>query len=96
MSILLKLSTNKNGAQLLVDNRIFEVLGHCHFIRAQQQDLTTIQLYNDSSSELMSRYDQLLIPTLKLISAILICLGSVNDTVLSRVKYYIKLLSSKY
>ncbi|KAI8888214.1 hypothetical protein K501DRAFT_240949 [Backusella circina FSU 941] len=84
MSILLKLATNANGAQLLVDNRIFEVLGHCHFIRAQQQDLTTIQLYSDSSSELMNRYNQLLIPTLKLISAILICLGSMNDTVLSR------------
>lgn len=83
MSILLTLAENYDGAELLYNNRIFEVLGQCQFMKAQQDDFTSTQ--STDFEELESRYQQLLIPTLRLIVALLCTYGKNNENVLKRV-----------
>jgi nuclear pore complex protein Nup205 len=85
MSILLSLGMNPDGAELLFSNRIFEVLGQCQFMKAQQPDFAATQMNIDSSAELTGRYQQLLMPTLTLIVSILSSFGARNDTVLNSV-----------
>ncbi|CAO3653036.1 unnamed protein product [Mucor hiemalis] len=82
MSILLTLAENYDGAELLYSNRIFEVLGQCQFMKAQQDDFTSTQ--STDFEELESRYQQLLIPTLRLIVALLCTYGKNNENVLKR------------
>lgn len=77
MSILLRLAMNPEGAELLFENRIFEVLGQCQFMRVDMSNAT---------SELSERYEQLVVPTLKLITAILSVYGNRNNKVLLKVK----------
>lgn len=89
MSILLSLAMNPEGAEILFSNRIFEVLGQCQFMKAQQQqEFVTTKTNVDRSKELDERYQQLLMPTLKLIVAILCSYRGENNTVLQRVKYF--------
>lgn len=85
MSVFLGLAMNPEGAEILFSNRIFEVLGQCQFMKAQQQDHLSTIANIDSSLELTERYERLLIPTLKLIAAILCSFGGENDTVTQRV-----------
>jgi hypothetical protein len=84
MSILLTLAMNPEGAELLFSNRIFEVLGQCQFMKAQQHDFTSTQMNIESFEELEERYQQLLMPTLRLIVAILCSYGGNNENVLKR------------
>ncbi|KAG2214103.1 hypothetical protein INT46_011905 [Mucor plumbeus] len=84
MSILLRFAMNPEGAELLYSNRIFDVLGQCQFMKAQIQDPTTTEMNFESSMELAERYQQLIMPTLRLIVAILCCYGGKNDIVLSK------------
>lgn len=86
MSILLSLAMNPEGAELLFRNRIFEVLGQCQFMKAQQQDYIATQTNVDQSEELAERYQQLLMPTLQLVVAILCSYCGENQNVLERVR----------
>lgn len=86
MSILLSLATNPEGAELLYSNRIFEVLGQCQFMKAQQQEFGSTQMNIDNSSDLSARYQRLLVPTLSLVVALLCCYDGKNDSVLKRVR----------
>lgn len=88
MSILLRFAMNPKGVELLYSNRIFDVLGQCQFMKAQIQDPTTTEMNFESSMELAERHQQLIMPTLRLIVAILCCYGGKNDTVLSKVCIY--------
>ncbi|KAG2231221.1 hypothetical protein INT48_001223 [Thamnidium elegans] len=90
MSILLSLAMNPEGAEILFSNRIFEVLGQCQFMKAQQQEFITTQSNVDSSKELDERYQQLLMPTLKLIVAILCSYRGENNTVLQRAEGWVR------
>lgn len=83
MSVLSTLAQNYEGAELLYNNRIFEVLGQCQFMKAQQDDFTSTQ--STGFEELESRYQQLLVPTLRLIAALLCTYGRNNGNVLKRV-----------
>lgn len=85
MSILLRFATNPQGATLLYNNRIFDVLGQCQFMKAQIQDPTTTEMDLESSMILAERQQQLVMPTLRLIVAILCSYGEKNDTVLAKV-----------
>lgn len=85
MSILLGFAMNPKGAELLYSNRIFEVLGQCQFMKAQIQDPSTTEINLESSMELSSRYQRLIMPTLELIVAILMTFGAKNDIVLNKV-----------
>ncbi|KAI7906401.1 nucleoporin Nup186/Nup192/Nup205 [Cokeromyces recurvatus] len=82
MSILLRLAMNPKGAELLYNHRIFEIFGQCQFTKAQQHDPTLIDMDIDACSELSERYQQLIMPTLKLIVAILCSYDGKNDQVL--------------
>lgn len=75
MSILLRLAMNPEGAELLFDNRIFEVLGCCQFMSVKVQ----------SNNELIERYQRLIMPTLKVIAAILSVYGNKNNKVILKV-----------
>ncbi|KAG2192756.1 hypothetical protein INT47_008407, partial [Mucor saturninus] len=90
MSILLSLAMNPEGAELLFRNRIFEVLGQCQFMKAQQQDYITTQTNVGHSEELAERYQQLLMPTLKLVVAILCSYRGENETVLERAERWVE------
>ncbi|CAO3664623.1 unnamed protein product [Rhizopus stolonifer] len=79
MSILLRLAMNPEGAELLFENRIFEVLGQCQFMRVD---------ISNATSELSERYEQLVIPTLKLITAILSVYGNKNNKVLLKAQLW--------
>lgn len=85
MSILLRLAMNRHGAELLFSNQIFEVLGQCQFMKAQILDSTTAEMNIVASVELAERYQQLVMPTLKLIVALLCCYDGKNDVVLLKV-----------
>ncbi|KAI9495748.1 nucleoporin Nup186/Nup192/Nup205 [Zychaea mexicana] len=78
MSLFLRLALSKEGSKLLVENRIIEVLNHCQFINArpEQNLLRAGRAYVES--DFNNRYEQLLMPVLKLISALLCTLGHVN------------------
>ncbi|KAI9473490.1 MAG: nucleoporin Nup186/Nup192/Nup205 [Benjaminiella poitrasii] len=82
MSILLRLAMNPKGAELLYNHRIFEIFGQCQFMKAQQHDSTLADMDIDSTFELTERYQQLIMPTLKLIIAILCSFDGKNDQVL--------------
>ncbi|CEP15804.1 hypothetical protein [Parasitella parasitica] len=84
MSILLRFAMNPSGAELLCSNRIFEILGQCQFMKAQTQDPTTTELNLESSMELAQRRQQLVMPTLQAIVAILCCYGGKNDAILAK------------
>lgn len=86
MSILLRMAMNPEGAQILFTNRIFEVLGQCQFMKAQQQDHTTTEMNEEVSRELAERRQQLVTPTLKLIVALLCSYDGKNDLVLIKVR----------
>ncbi|KAI9354412.1 nucleoporin Nup186/Nup192/Nup205 [Pilaira anomala] len=90
MSVFLGLAMNPEGAEILFSNRIFEVLGQCQFMKAQQQDHIFATTNVDSSLELTERYERLLIPTLKLIAAILCSFGGENDTVTQRAEGWVR------
>ncbi|GAA5798583.1 hypothetical protein HPULCUR_003988 [Helicostylum pulchrum] len=91
MSILLSLAMNPEGAEILFSNRIFEVLGQCQFMKAQQQqEFVTTKTNVDRSKELDERYQQLLMPTLKLIVAILCSYRGENNTVLQRAEGWVR------
>lgn len=85
MSILLGFAMNPQGAELLYNHRIFDVLGQCQFMRAQIQDTTATEMDLESSMELADRYQRLIMPTLELIVAILMTFGGKNDVVLNKV-----------
>ncbi|KAI8993542.1 nucleoporin Nup186/Nup192/Nup205 [Pilobolus umbonatus] len=90
LSILLTLAMNSEGAQLLLNHQIFEILGQCQFMKAHQQDLSVIQMSVDSSIELAERANQLLLPTLKLIVAILTTFGKKNNMVLLKAEGWVR------
>lgn len=85
MSILLGFAMNPQGAELLYNHRIFDVLGQCQFMRAQIQDTTATEMDLESSMELADRYQRLIMPTFELIVAILMTFGGKNDVVLNKV-----------
>ncbi|KAI8638705.1 nucleoporin Nup186/Nup192/Nup205 [Parasitella parasitica] len=84
MSILLRFAMNPSGAELLCNNRIFEILGQCQFMKAQIQNPTLTEMNLESSMELVERRQQLVMPTLQVIVSILCCFGGKNDTVLAK------------
>lgn len=86
MSILLRLAMNPDGAELLFDNQIFEVLCQSLFMRVEQQNPASVQANISTSGELLDRYQRVMLPTLKLIVAILSTFGKKNAKVISKVK----------
>lgn len=85
MSILLRLAMDQKGAELLLSNQIFEVLDQCQFMKTQALDSTTAEMNVDASAELAERYQQLVMPTLKLVVALLCWYNGRNSTVLLKV-----------
>ncbi|KAI9255327.1 nucleoporin Nup186/Nup192/Nup205 [Sporodiniella umbellata] len=79
MSILLRLGMNPEGAKYLFNNRIFEVLGQCQFMRIDVSKIT---------SDLLERYERLVNPTLKLITAIISVYGSDNNKLLRKAQLW--------
>ncbi|KAL4205904.1 nucleoporin Nup186/Nup192/Nup205 [Rhizopus microsporus] len=90
MSILLRLAMNPDGAELLFDNQIFEVLCQSLFMRVEQQNPASVQANISTSGELLDRYQRVMLPTLKLIVAILSTFGKKNAKVISKVQMWLK------
>lgn len=105
MSLFLRLSLCKQGAKLLIENRIVDVLSHCQFIGARPEaapynngkhdagmdgwvDLLICFVMVDrmqTEVNFNERYDRLIMPALKLISAVLCTLGRSNGVVIDKV-----------
>ncbi|ORZ19822.1 nucleoporin Nup186/Nup192/Nup205 [Absidia repens] len=82
ISLCIDVASKRNGAQLLLENGILEVLGHCEFIGARPKSSSN----KDVDTILMTRYHQLLLPTLRLIVTLLYSVGRVNGFLLEKVE----------
>ncbi|KAI9314314.1 nucleoporin Nup186/Nup192/Nup205 [Dichotomocladium elegans] len=91
LALFLRLALSKHGAKLLVENRIVEVLGHCQFIAARPEPVMPRAEYVQLAPSLLERYDRLLLPTIKLLSALLCSLGSTNSVLTERIENWCRM-----
>ncbi|KAI8342800.1 nucleoporin Nup186/Nup192/Nup205 [Chlamydoabsidia padenii] len=85
ISLFMNVASKIKGAQLLLESGVLDVLGHCEFIgkRPKPSDNT------DTDKTLMERYDQVLLPTLRLIITLLYNVGRANDSLLEMVEGWV-------
>lgn len=96
ISLFTNVASKRKGAQLLLESGLLDVLGHCNFINQRPKSTSNtgkhrVQKSNrgtdtfffigiDSDKTLMGRYDQVLLPTLRLIVTLLYSIGRENDS----------------
>ncbi|KZT39178.1 hypothetical protein SISSUDRAFT_665994 [Sistotremastrum suecicum HHB10207 ss-3] len=76
MALLTRIAQTRQGAERLVDSRLFPVLTQCEFIDAKPEADRNILDASSFLPNALHRYHQLLLPALQLIDSVLATLGS--------------------
>ncbi|KAH8919140.1 hypothetical protein BT69DRAFT_516151 [Atractiella rhizophila] len=71
MSCLLRLATIKDGAEKLIESRIFECLVNCEFLSARPPSDPSGMVVDNFVPPVIERHHQLLLPALQLVTSIL-------------------------
>ncbi|CAO3614916.1 unnamed protein product [Cunninghamella echinulata] len=85
VSLFTRIALKKNGAELLMENGILEVLGQCEFIAARPNTSD-----KDTNKLFVQRYEQLLLPTLRFIVTLLCSIGRLNGVMIEMVEAWVK------
>ncbi|CAO3622543.1 unnamed protein product [Cunninghamella blakesleeana] len=85
ISLFTRIALKKNGAELLIENEVLEVLGQCEFIAAKPNTSD-----KDTNNILVQRYEQLLLPTLRFIVTLLCSIGRLNGYMIEMVESWVK------
>ncbi|ORX57058.1 hypothetical protein DM01DRAFT_1406481 [Hesseltinella vesiculosa] len=81
IALLTRISCTKEGAQCLIDNGIMDVIGRCEFLRSHPKE----------NKKLLALYNELLQPTLVLITGIVTVVGKLNGTLLQKAEHFVHL-----
>ncbi|RUS33337.1 nucleoporin Nup186/Nup192/Nup205 [Jimgerdemannia flammicorona] len=87
MSLFLRISQRRDGAEKLLENGVIEILAQSQFLDQRPEidmSLTGVDTFLPPATE---RYHQLLLPALQLIVGILATMGHENTSVLNRVRH---------
>ncbi|KAG0171913.1 hypothetical protein DFQ28_000778 [Apophysomyces sp. BC1034] len=85
MSLFLRITMRKEGARLLLENRILDVLTHCQFMNARPETESLSLGINPCQL-----YEQMLVPAFKLIVGLLCSVGRVDTIMLEKLESWTK------
>ncbi|SAL99508.1 hypothetical protein [Absidia glauca] len=85
ISLFTNVASKQKGAQLLLESGLLDVLGHCDFINQRPASTSN----TDSDKTLKGRYDQVLLPTLRLIVTLLYSIGRENESLQEMVEDWV-------